>query len=270
MNPDDKYYEEVKEEFARLVSVIYRLRQPDGCPWDRAQTHKTIRGNAIEEAYEMVEAIDLNDTEKMKEEFGDVLLQSVLNSVIAEEDGEFTVAEMIKHLTDKLVFRHTHIFGKDKAKDSAEALLFWEKAKSVEKGQKNVCDKLDAVPVTFTSVMRAAKVQKIAKKAIGFDFPDYESSVVKLNEEIGELAAAKASGNAEDIENEAGDLLFAAVNAVRLLGVDPEVALFKSSAKFEARVKEMQRIADEEKTDLAAMSLEEKEAVYQRAKGNLK
>lgn len=270
MNPDEKYYEEVKEEFAKLVSVIYRLRQPDGCPWDRAQTHKTIRGNALEEAYEMVEAIDLDDRDKMKEEFGDVLLQSVLNAVISEEAGEFTVAEMIKNLTDKLVFRHTHIFGKDKARDSADALMFWEKAKSLEKGQKNVCDKLDSVPATFTATMRAAKVQKIAKKSLGFDFPNFDSAAEKVGEELSELSEAITAGNADEIENEAGDLLFAAVNATRLAGVDPEVALLKSSAKFEARIREMQRIADSENIDLATVSLEEKETVYQKAKENLK
>lgn len=270
MNPDEKYYEEVKEEFAKLVSVIYRLRQPDGCPWDRAQTHKTIRGNAIEEAYEMVEAIDLDDSEKMKEEFGDVMLQSVLNAVISEESGEFSVAEMIKHLTDKLIFRHTHIFGGDVAKDSADALVFWEKAKAVEKGQKTVADKLDAIPVTFSALLRANKAQKTAKKSMGLDFANAEDAAKKIPEELGELFDAVKSGNADDAETEAGDLLFAAVNVVRLSGVDPEVALYKSVRKFENRLKEVERLAEESGAELSDLSAEEKEVLYIKAKENLK
>ena len=162
-------FERTRFGYGDLIEIIRRLRDPDGCPWDRCQSPETIRTNIIEEAYELVEAVELRDREKICEECGDVLLQSAFLSVMTEENGSLTNRDVVTGICRKLIDRHTHIFGKDKATNEKEALAFWEKAKAKEKGQKSVCDKLDSVPKTFTALQRANKVQKIIKKT-GFDF----------------------------------------------------------------------------------------------------
>ena len=199
--------------FGDVVAVMKKLRAPDGCPWDRAQTHASIRGNVIEEACELVEAIELNDPEKTVEEAGDVLLQSVFHSVMAEEAGEFTVTDMLSGLVNKLISRHTHIFGADKASNPEESLKFWDEAKKKEKGFTDTKSKLLAVPNTFGSLMKASKVQKILKKA-GAKLP--------------------TDGRAGEVKNEkeAGELLFSVVNSIRERDIDPEVALLGVTNKY--------------------------------------
>lgn len=232
--------EKERYTFGDLIEVIYRLRDPDGCQWDRAQTHRTIRGNAIEEAYELVEAIDLDDVDKMREESGDVVLQGLFNAVIADSLGEFDVNDMITELTRKLITRHTHIFGENKANNTEEALAFWEAAKAKEKGYNSVSDKFDSVPKTFGALMYANKLQKYASKA-GYDFKDAESAAPKVAEEIAEFFA---ESDPEKKETEGGDILFAAMNLLRLSGIDPEVALRRSAAKFRVRVEKAAELLD--------------------------
>ena len=247
--------------FSDLEEIVYRLRDPDGCPWDRAQTNKTIRKNIIEEAYELVEAVDSDDNEKMKEESGDVMLQSVLTSAIAADEGRFDIDDVISGLCRKLIFRHTHIFGKDKANDAEEALKFWDKAKAKEKHYASVKDKVDSIPVTFGALMYANKLQKYIKKT-GFDFSDIQGAVDKLYEEVGEFLAADEKNK----ESEAGDILFSAVNILRMADIDPEVALNGTTARFKKRFFYVIEQAEKQGKKVEDLTLDEMEKYYQESK----
>ncbi len=260
INPVDTF-SKTNFNFSDLEEIVYRLRDPDGCPWDRAQTNKTIRKNIIEEAYELVEAVDLDDNEKMKEESGDVMLQSVLTSVIADSEGRFDINDVISGLCHKLISRHTHIFGKDKANDAEEALKFWDKAKAKEKHYTSVKDKVDSIPVTFGALMYANKVQKYIKKT-GFDFPDIRSAVDKLYEEVGEFLAADEKHK----ESEAGDILFSAVNILRMADIDPEVALNGTTARFKKRFFYVIEQAEKQGKKVEDLTLDEMEKYYQDSK----
>lgn len=247
--------------FSDLEEIVYRLRDPDGCPWDRAQTNKSIRKNIIEEAYELVEAVDSDDNEKMKEESGDVMLQSVLTSAIAADEGRFDIDDVISGLCRKLIFRHTHIFGKDKANDAEEALKFWDKAKAKEKHYASLKDKVDSIPVTFGALMYANKLQKYIKKT-GFDFSDIQGAVDKLYEEVGEFLAADEKNK----ENEAGDILFSAVNILRMADIDPEVALNGTTARFKKRFFYVIEQAEKQGKNVEDLTLDEMEKFYQESK----
>ena len=258
--PDDLFNKD-RYTFGDLIEIIYRLRDPDGCPWDKAQTNKSIRNNIIEESYELVEAVDLDDTAKMREESGDVVLQGIFTAVIADSDNRFSVNDVISELCRKLVGRHTHIFGPDKATDAESALYFWEKAKYKEKKYESIEDKLDSVPVTFNSVMKANKVQKIIKKT-GFDFPDIDGAIEKLYEEIEEFI--KADENHK--ESEAGDILFAAINVLRMAHIDPEVALNATTDRFRRRFSYVIKQAENQGKKVEELSLDEMERYYQESK----
>lgn len=254
--------EKKRYTFGDLIEVIYRLRDPDGCQWDRAQTHRTIRGNAIEEAYELVEAIDLDDIDKIREESGDVVLQGLFNAVIADSLGEFDVNDMITELTRKLITRHTHIFGENKAANTAEALAFWEEAKAKEKGYNSVSDKFDSIPKTFGALMYANKLQKYASKA-GYDFKDAESAAPKVSEEITEFFK---ENDPDKKELEGGDILFAAINILRLSGIDPEVALRRSALKFRVRVEKAAELLDAKGITLKDLSENETVRLWEDVK----
>lgn len=260
IKPQD-LFDKTRFSFGDLVEIIYRLRDPDGCPWDRAQTNLSIRDNIIEEAYELVEAVDLNDEAKMREECGDVVLQGVLSAIIADSDGRFDVNDVITELCQKLIGRHTHIFGKDKANTAEDALYFWEQAKNKEKHYASVSDKIKNVPVTFGALMRAVKVQKIIKKT-GFDFPDVKSAADKIYEELDEYFNAEA----KDKESEAGDILFAVVNLLRLEHIDPEVALTGTVNRFIKRFEHVIKRAEEQGKKVEDLDLNEMEKYYQEAK----
>jgi tetrapyrrole methylase family protein/MazG family protein len=214
------YTDKARFSFEDLIAIVYRLRAKDGCQWDRAQTHETIRINCIEEAYELVEAIDLNDIDKMLEETGDVLLQGVFHAVIAEDASEYTMTDVLTVLCRKLLDRHTHIFGSVKASSPEEALAAWEAAKAKEKKQQSYTERMEQVAQNLPALIKAEKIQKIAKKA-NFDWPDAAGALEKLFEEIEELKSADDKSK----EEEGGDLLFAAVNVLRHYGVEPEIAL---------------------------------------------
>ncbi|MBQ8178700.1 MAG: nucleoside triphosphate pyrophosphohydrolase [Clostridia bacterium] len=248
--------------FGDLVEIIRRLRDPDGCQWDKAQTNLSIRNNAIEEAYELAEAVDLMDREKMVEESGDVLLQGLFHASIAEEDGLFTPVDVINGVCHKLVSRHTHIFGANKAQNAEEALKFWEQAKAVEKGYSGLEDKINSVPVTFGALMRAYKVQKIIKKC-GFDFDDVGGAVEKVHEELNELMSA--NGPVEQ-EKEAGDLLFAVLNVLRLMKIDPELALSGTTNRFIKRFLYVEQKSIELGFELNHDNMDLMEKYYQEAK----
>lgn len=247
--------------FSDLIEIIECLRAPDGCPWDREQTPSSIKTNILEEAYELTEAIDLADDEKMCEECGDVILQGVFCAVMRAEKGGFTVDDVINGLCKKLVGRHTHIFGKDKAKNGEEALAFWEKAKAKEKHYTSIEDKLNSIPKTFTALQRANKVQKTAKKT-GFEFANVQDAEQKILEELKEFDMAQG----EEKEKEGGDLLFSVVNVLRMNGIDPEVALTRTNDKFLSRFLFMIEQAKSQGQKIEDLPVEKQEELYQEAK----
>ncbi|MNE24166.1 Nucleoside triphosphate pyrophosphohydrolase [compost metagenome] len=245
--------------FERLHEIVSILRSPEGCPWDREQTHQSIRKNFIEELYEALEAIDNDDPDGMQEEFGDVILQVMLHSQMEEEVGAFSVYDVIQSLNEKLIFRHPHVFGDQSATDSAEALGNWEQMKAEEKRRKGTERKsvLDGIPPDLPALMKAYKLQKKASK-VGFDWDELEPMLSKIEEELSELREAIASKDKEEQAAELGDLLFAVVNASRFIQADPEEALTRTNIKFRSRfayIEEQLRISgkDFDQTDLTEM-----------------
>ena len=246
------------QDLRRIMSL---LRAPGGCPWDLEQTHESIRRNMLEEAYEVVEAIDEKDPEHLKEELGDVLLQVVFHAQLAREEGLFTFDDVVDGVAKKMVFRHPHVFGQAHADDSAQALDTWDAQKREEKDQRTASDTLRSVARSLPALIRAEKVQSKSAKA-GFDWPDQSPALDKLSEEVDELRRA-AQGDGDPVE-ELGDLLFAAVKAGRFLGVDSEQALTAACDKF---IRRFQRV--EERAGgrpLQELSLEELEALWAQAK----
>ena len=222
------------EAFARLVEIMRRLRQPDGCPWDRQQDSKSLRRYVLEEAYEVVQAIDDDDRDALVGELGDLLLQIVFLSQVAAEEASFDVEEVITTIYDKLVRRHPHVFGDRQVDGADEVLHRWEMMKLAERGGGSVIDDL---PATLPALARAEKLGRRAKQ-IGFDWPDAGAVLDKVREEVDELEEAMRGGASErsaEVEDELGDLLFAVANLARHLGFSPEVALRRASAKFERR-----------------------------------
>ncbi|MGU3473732.1 nucleoside triphosphate pyrophosphohydrolase [Paenibacillus sp. D51F] len=247
--------------FDRLHEIVSILRSPGGCPWDREQTHQSIRKNFIEELYEALEAIDQDDPDGMREEFGDVILQVMLHSQMEEETGAFNVYDVIQELNEKLVFRHPHVFGDTGASDSGEALASWERMKAEEKRIKgrdgDRISVLDGIPQDLPALMRAYKLQKKASK-VGFDWDELGPVLAKIEEELREVREAAALGDKDAQAGELGDLLFAVVNAARFLDADPEEALARTNAKFRSRflyIEEQLRINGKsfDQTDLLEM-----------------
>ncbi len=248
-----------------LLEIVRRLRAPDGCPWDKVQTNESIKMSAVEEAYELVDAIDQEDDEKILEETGDVLLQAAFHAVMKEEQGAFNATDVLTGLCKKLITRHTHVFGEDKAKDEGSALSVWEKNKMTEKHQATYADSVNDVPKCFPAAMRAQKVGKRAGKA-GMDFADVNAAAVRLQEELQEFFAAYASGDKTETEKELGDLLFSAVNVGRKAGCDCEKALKESTDRFAARFTKAESLALAEGKEVTKLSSEEWDSYYRLAK----
>jgi len=263
-----------------FLSVIRRLLAPDGCPWDRVQTHDSLRRNLIEEAYETVDAIESGIADRIKDELGDVLLQVVFHAAIAERDGNFTFTDVTDNISRKLISRHTHVFGNDEA-DSPDAVLsVWDKNKMLEKGQTSFSQTLTDVPHGLPALMRAEKLQRRAAKA-GFDWPDAQGALEKVAEELSEIEEALTlNGKSlygklniekdpvvyDQVEAEMGDFLFAAVNYARLLGIDPEVALNRTNQKFIRRFSQVETLATGEGKILEKMNLEEMDLLWDAVK----
>ena len=223
-----------------LRKIMALLRAPGGCPWDMAQTHQSIRANMLEEAYEAAGAIDCMDMDNLKEELGDVLLQVVFHACMAQEAGYFTFDDVVDGICKKLIYRHPHVFGTVEARDPEGALSAWDAQKRAEKGQKTAADTLDSVARALPALTRAAKLQSKAAKA-GFDWEDISPALDKLSEELEEFQTAVREGS--NVEEELGDLLFAAVKAGRFAGVDGETALQKACEKFIRRFRRVEELA---------------------------
>ena len=258
-----------KEEYdARdLVTIVELLRLPGGCPWDREQTHQTLRRDMIEETYEVIEAIDADDMTLLREELGDALLQIVLHARIEEEAGRATFDKIAGDVCHKMIHRHPHVFGDVKAESVGEVLANWETIKSEEKSRTTLTDKLTSIPKQFPALMRAAKV---GKKAKALDFPDAAAVAQKLREELAEVEVALATGNENAVFEEMGDLLLSAASLARFAGVDPEHALSAATDKFISRFALVEELASAKGADIVSMSDAEKDILWQEAKKILK
>ena len=251
-----------------LKEIIVRLRAPDGCPWDRVQTSDSIKMSAVEEAYELVDAIDQEDDEKILEETGDLLMQAVFHAVLKEETGAFDFTDVVSGICTKLITRHTHVFGEDKASDGESALSVWEKNKMTEKNQVTYGDSVNDVPKCFPAAMRAQKVGKRASKA-GMDFATVEAAAERLQEELKEFFEAYQSGDKAQAEKELGDVLFSVVNIGRKAGADCEKALKESTDRFASRFTKAEQLALADGKVVTELSEEEWDKYYLQAKQSL-
>jgi tetrapyrrole methylase family protein/MazG family protein len=251
--------------FDDLIEIMKILLSPQGCPWDRAQTHQSIRINAIEEAYEVADAIDQNDKQKLIEELGDLMLQSIFHCMIAERDNEFRLKEVIDALCKKLISRHAHVFGDTKAQDAIEALTAWNSAKAQEKELKTITQDMKQLPKHFPELLRAQKVQKKAA-AVGFDFETVEQSLQKTDEEIAELKAEIKNGNLEKAQKELGDCLFSLVNTARMLKADAELCLKRATDKFINRFEQVEKAVIGSGKDFGEYTLRQLDQIYNKAK----
>lgn len=256
--------------FARLHEIVGILRSPEGCPWDREQTHDSLRKNLIEETYEVLETIDEDDPDHMKEELGDLLLQIMLHAQMEEEIGTFNVFDVIEGLNDKLVFRHPHVFGDREAEDADEALQNWEGMKAEEKRRKGVNTEeqsvLSGVPRDLPALMKAYKLQKKASK-VGFDWDNVQDCLAKVREEIDELQESITEGlSAEEQMLELGDLLFATTNVARFIGADPEEALTRTNRKFVSRFEHVEQRLRQQGKDIRQSTLAEMDILWEEAK----
>ena len=243
-----------------LLNIMQLLRAPGGCPWDRAQTHQSIRANMLEEAYEAADAIDRMDMDNLKEELGDVLLQVVFHASMAREAGAFGFDDVVDGICKKLVYRHPHVFGTVEARDPDGALSAWDAQKRKEKGQSTAGDAMDSVARALPALTRAAKLQSKAAKA-GFDWREVSPALNKLSEELEEFRTAVREDS--NVEEELGDLLFAAVKAGRFAGVDGEAALQGACEKFIRRFRAVEALAE---GPLEALDVPELETLWRRAK----
>ncbi len=250
-------------DFEDLVLLVEVLRSEKGCPWDREQTHKSIRKDFIEETYEVIEAIDTDNPALLREELGDVLLQVVFHARIGEEEGQFAVADVANDICAKLIHRHPHVFGNVEADTSEKVLSNWEIIKSEEKERRTVTDKLRAIPPMLPALMRA---EKVGKKAKCFDFGDAEAVMDKVCEEWTEFSDAWHGGSRDEMEEEMGDLLLTLTSLCRKLSIEPEVALNRATDKFINRFERVETAVLAAGKDMEAMTMTELDAIWDELK----
>ena len=264
----------MKTEFEKLVDVMAKLRAPGGCPWDAEQTYESLGQYLLEECFEAFDAIQeataTNDTTNLREELGDVLLQVVFHATIAKERGDFTIEDVARGVTEKLILRHPHVFGEKDLKTAADVLNNWDELKKAERAASGKIEKtrdsiLDEVPVAFPALIEANKITKKAAK-VKFDWENAEQIFDKIAEETEELKSAISENKPENVEEEIGDLLFAVVNLARRLNVEPETALKKTNRKFRQRFKFIETELKMRGKDLAESNLEEMDALWNEAK----
>lgn len=254
-----------KYEFSDLVEIMKILRSENGCPWDREQTHESLKKYLIEETYEVLEAIDLKDKDRFCEELGDLLLQIIFHAQIAAENGNFDINDVITGICRKMIQRHTHVFGDAKAENAEEVLTNWEAIKKKEKGQKSQTEVLKSVPANLPALMRSYKVQQKAAQ-VGFDWDNIDDVFAKVHEEIKELEDVYKSKNVERIVDETGDVFFALVNLARFLNVHPELALTRTINKFINRFEYIEQESKKMGKRLEDMKLSEMDELWNKAK----
>ena len=255
--------------FHDLLDIMKVLRSENGCPWDIEQTHESIKYCLLEEACEAMESLDKKNPDSFADELGDVLLQVVFHARIAEENGTFSIQDVLNHICSKLIHRHTHIFGDDVSFNEKEALDLWEKNKMAEKGLKTQTELMRDVCSYLPALMRAEKVQKKAAK-VGFDWDDISGAQDKLKEEVSELNEAVSASDFAHAKEELGDLLFSCVNVARFLHINPEEALQDATNKFINRFEKVESAATQDGKNLADMTLSEMDAIWDRIKAESK
>lgn len=249
-----------KHTFDELMDIMRRLRKE--CPWDREQTHDSIKAATLEEVYEAVHAIDEKDWNELKKELGDILLHVVFHTAIAEDSKTFTIDEVIGEITEKLIRRHPHVFGDVQVSGSQEILQNWEAIKLSE-GRESV---MDGLPVAMSALLRAHRMQEKAAK-VGFDWKHVDDVYAKVVEETDELHSAVASGDTDEIEREFGDLIFALINYARFIGVNPENALRRTNKKFDLRFRHIEKRLAENNKKITESNLEEMDVYWEESKG---
>lgn len=255
---------DIGKKFEKLVEIMARLRAPDGCPWDREQTYKDINPYMLEEVHEVMESIDKNDMNELKEELGDLLLHIVFHAEMATEDGFFTIEEVIDGICEKLIYRHPHVFGDKKVKGTKDVLENWETLKKKEK-EKSRRSLLDGVPKELPALLKAYRLGEKAGR-VGFDWEDANGILEKLEEEVHELHEARGKKDLKEIEHEYGDVLFTLANIGRFMKVNPEDALRKATNRFIQRFGYVEEMAKEKKADMRKMPIAELEKLWQKAK----
>jgi tetrapyrrole methylase family protein / MazG family protein len=262
---------ENKADIQKLIDLVERLRGENGCPWDRVQTRETLKPMLIEEAYEVLDALDGTNPGELREELGDLLFQVVFHAQIAHEKGEFQLADIIDRLHEKMVRRHPHVFGDADLKTSQEVLQNWEDIKAAEKGVQSSADPnsekslLDGIPSKLPALQQAYQMTAKASR-VGFDWARLEDILVKLQEEFSELQEACAENNTDKLAGEVGDLLFVAVNVARFLGIDPETALARSNRKFSRRFRYIESSIKRQGRELKDATLAEMDLLWEEAK----
>ena len=259
-----KLPEQKGQSLPQLVEIMQRLLAPDGCPWDREQTLETLRPYVVEEAHEVVDAIDRGAPEELREELGDLLLQIVFQAELARAQGWFGPDDVVRAICEKLVRRHPHVFGDEKVSGTAEVLANWEQIKAKEKVGRGV---LDGVPKALPALLRAARVGEKAAR-VGFDWPDPASARAKVDEELAELDVALRGGDRERLEHELGDVLFALVSVARKLDLDPEAALRGTLERFGQRVRWVEAEVGAAGHDLASLDSDALDRLWQKAKAH--
>ncbi|MDF1568145.1 MAG: nucleoside triphosphate pyrophosphohydrolase [Spirochaetaceae bacterium] len=253
--------------FGEFLDIIDNLRGPKGCPWDREQTPQTLRGHLIEETYEAVEAIDEEDTDHVREELGDVLLLLGMLSQMFSEQNDFDFSDVISEINAKLIRRHPHVFGNEKAENAADVLTHWERVKNDIEGRSREASVLDGIPGSLPPLERAWKLQKRASTS-GFDWPDSQGPQKKILEELDEIHEAVQSGSQRDTEAEMGDLLFSVVNFARHIDIDPALALARTNSKFERRFRHVEANMDNDGVEMSPGNIQQMDSYWESAKGN--
>ena len=254
------------EPLARLRAIVSLLRSPEGCPWDREQTHESLRAGLLEEACETIDAINKADDVNLREELGDLLLQVVFHTDLAADRGAFTLEDAAQHTCEKLIRRHPHVFADGDAADTGTVLRQWEQIKRREKGE--TASIMDGIPRALPALIRAANIQKKAGR-VGFDWPDTNGVIDKFREELAELCAELDDRDPRRLEHEMGDILFTAVNMARKLGVEPELALEHANQRFIARFQHMEQAAAASQQKLEDLSAAELDKLWEAAKAAL-
>lgn len=253
------------EKFIRLVEIVKTLRSPEGCPWDMEQDLYSIKNHFLEEAFELVDALDNEDIPNIREELGDIIFHVVFHAVMAEQEGKFDLGAVLDEINEKLVRRHPHVFGDMGNIDTEEVIVNWDRIKAEEKKAKRTKSILDDIPAKFPSIQRSLKMQERVRK-VGFDWPDMQDCMDKVNEEIDEFKEAISTGNTHEIEHEMGDVLFAFINLSRFLKINPDEALRKANNRFHNRFSYIEQKLLENGLSSEDATLEQMEELWQEAK----